>query len=211
MGDATPDPCRILSRCGGFRLGITGAHHGRYRIARRRRRRVAGKACQPAGAAAPGLHPHDHRPARHRLRGGRAAETAGLDAGTGTSRDRGIPGAGCADDGHLHQLPDDHAGGARRAHGVRRHRCGDLREQRTWRTIQFRGGPFRFGRRPDRPNAALRLSSGGEAARHAAAAPCHHAAGAARLGRTRRRCRPDCRRLLAGAGDDRHRSCSHLG
>ena len=75
----------------------------------------------------------------------------------------------------------------------------------------FEGGPSALAAGPDRTDAALRLSPGGEAARHAAAAHRRHAAGAARLGRTRRRCRPDCRRLLAGAGADRHRSCSDLG
>ena len=119
---------------------------------------------------APRAHPHHHRPARHRLRRGGAAEAAGLDAGAGTPRHRRVRGTRRADDRHLHQLPDDHAGSARRAHGVWRHRRGDLLEQRAGRAVEFRGRAVGAGRRADRPHAALWLSSGGKAPRHAAAA-----------------------------------------
>ena len=111
---------------------------------------------------APRAHPHHHRSARHRLRRRGAAEAAGLDAGAGAPRHRRVRGTRRADDRHLHQLPDDHAGGARRAHGVWRHRRGDLLEQRAGRAVEFRGRAVRACRRPDRPHAALRLSSAGD-------------------------------------------------
>ena len=68
-------------------------------------------------------------------------QAAGLDAGAGTPRDRRVPGAGHPDDRHLHQLPDHHAGGARRAMRLRRHRRGDLLQQRLGARSNFEGGP----------------------------------------------------------------------
>src|SRR5580698_6771841 len=44
----------------------------------------------------------------------------------GASHHHGVGGARRADDRYLHQLSDDHAGGTRRAFGVRRYRRGDL-------------------------------------------------------------------------------------
>ena len=155
-------------------------------------------------------HPHHHRSARHRLRRGGAAEAAGLDAGAGAPRHRRVRGTRRADDRHLHQLPDHHAGGARRAHGVWRHRRGDLLEQRIGRAVEFRGRAVGARRRPDRPHAALWLSSAGTATRHAAAAHRTHAARTARVGCAGWHRRPDRRRLLAGAGAARHRPRSHV-
>ena len=97
-------------------------------------------------------------------------EASGLDAGAGTTRHRRLQVSGRADDRHLHQLPDDHAGGARRAHGVWRHRRGDLREQRAWRALQLRRRSVGAGCRPDRPHASLRLPSDRRAASDAEAA-----------------------------------------
>ena len=131
-------------------------------IARRRRRRMAGT---PGGAAehnaACASPPSPIRAARtSRLRRG-----CGTRSGcwrSGASRYRGLRGTRRADDRHLHQLPDDHAGGVRRTHGVWRHRCGDLLEQRARCAIQFRGRTVGAGRRSDRAHAALRLSLAGK-------------------------------------------------
>ena len=177
MGDPAPDARRPVSRGGGFRAGVAGAHHGGYRVARRRRNRMAGRPCRPAARAPAGAHSHHHRPARHRFHCRGAAEAPALDAGPGTPRHRRVRGHGRPDDQHLHQLPDHHAGGAQRAHGLRRHRRRDLLQQRAGRAQQFRGRPLGARRRADRAHAALWLSSGRPAPRHAEAARYPHAAG----------------------------------
>ena len=90
--------------------------------------------------------------AAHRLK------HAALDARPRAPRDRGVRGARRADDRYLHQLPDHHAAGARRARRLWRHRRGDLFEQRVRRALELRGRAVGAERRADRPHAALRLS-----------------------------------------------------
>ena len=60
---------------------------------------------------------------------------------------------------YLHQLPDDHAAGARRARRLRRHRRGHLFEQRLRRALELRRRTVRAERGAHRPHAALWLSS----------------------------------------------------
>ena len=69
------------------------------------------------------------------------------DGGARGARDRGVARLRRADDRYLHQLPDDHAAGARRASGDGRHRRRDLFEQRVRRAQQFRGRAVGAGRR----------------------------------------------------------------
>ena len=88
------------------------------------------------------------------------------------ARHRRLRGARRADDQHLHQLPDHPAAGARRAPGDGRHRRRHLLQQRAGRAQQLRGRPLGAGRRPHRPHAALRLSSGRAPRRHHALRAC---------------------------------------
>ena len=113
---------------------------------------------RPAGGPAAGPHSDHHRSARHRLRGRASAQAAALDARPRAPRHRRVRGARRADDRHLHQLPDHHAAGARRARRLWRHRRGDLFEQRVRRALEFRGRTVGAERRAHRPHAALRLS-----------------------------------------------------
>ena len=163
-----------------------------------------------AGRAAAGAHSDHHRSARHRLRGRASAQAAALDARPRAPRHCGVRGARHPDDRHLHQLPDHHAAGARRARRLRRHRRGDLFEQRVRRALELRGRPVGAERRAHRPHAALRLSSRRAPARHAADPDVGDAARARRLGRARRHRRTPRRRLLAGAGPGRHRPRARL-
>src|SRR5262249_16983219 len=74
-------------------------------------------------------------------------------------RPRRLRGARHSDDRYLHQLPDHHGAGARRARRLRRHRCGDLFEQRVRRALQFRRRAVGAQRRAHGADAALWLPS----------------------------------------------------
>ena len=162
----------------------------------------AGRALPRRAAAR--AHPDHHRSARHRLRGRAQAQAAAVDARPRAPRHRGLRGARRADDRHLHQLPDHHAAGARRARRLWRHRRGDLFQQRVRRALELRGRAVGAERRAHRPHAALRLSSRRAPARRRCSSQVElHAARAQRLGRARRHRRPARRRLLAGAGAGR--------
>ena len=105
----------------------------------------------------------------------------------------------------------DPAAGARRASRHGRHRRRDLFQQRDGRAQQLRGRALRARRRPDRPHAALRLSSRRHrrGTRHfELPAP---AARSRRLGRARRHRRQRDQQLLGGAGRLRHRERAQFG
>ena len=160
--------------------------------------------------AAPRADPDHHRSARHRFRRRAQAQAPALDARSRTPRHRRLRGARRADDRHLHQLPDHHAAGARRALRLWRHRRGDLFQQRVRRALELRGRAVGAERGADRPHAALRLSSRRAPAGDAAGAGRLHAARTERVGRARRHRRQARRRLLAGAGAGRDRPRAHL-
>ena len=210
MGDRASDQGRRISRRRRHGSGDAGPHHGRHRVAGRGRRRMAGTHGRPAGRATTGPDTDHHRPARHRLRGRASAQAATLDARPRAPRHRRVRGARRADDEHLHQLPDHHAAGARRARRLWRHRGGDLLQQRVRRALELRGRTFRAERRAHRPHAALRLSSRRAAGGHAGRQRGLDAARAQRLGRARRDRGPPGRRLLAGPRARRHRSRAGL-
>ena len=200
-----------LSRRRGFRPGRAGPHHGRHRVAWPRRRRMAGALGQAAGKAAPRAHPDHHRSARHRFRLRAQAQASAVDARPGAPRHRGVRGDGRAEHQHLHQLPDHHAAGARRALRLWRHRRGDLLQQRVRRALELRGRAVGAERGPDRAHAALRLSPRRAPAGDARGANELHAARAERMGRARRHRRALGGRLLAGAGGGRDRPHAHVG
>ena len=210
MGDRASDQGRGLSRRRRLRAGDAGPHHGRHRVAGPGRRRMAGTDGFAAGGGTARAHSDHHRPARHRLRRRGSAQAPAVDARPRAPRDRGVRGARRADDEYLHQLPDDHAAGARRARRLWRYRGGDLFEQRVRRALELRGRTVGAERRAHRPYPALRLSprraAGGDAGRQ-----CRlHAARAQRLGCARRDRRPAGRRLLAGSSAGRHRARARL-
>ncbi len=112
MGHRASDQSRRIPRRRRHGAGDAGPHHGRHRVAGRRRGRMAGTHGGLAGRATTGADSDHHRSARHRLRGRASAQAAALDARPRAPRHRRVRGARRADDQYLHQLPDDHAAGA---------------------------------------------------------------------------------------------------
>jgi len=102
-----------------------------------------------ARGRAAGAGAGDHRPAGLDFAVYRRLGADAGDGGAGAVGDRGSARLRRADDGYLHQLPDDHRAGPRRAYGVWRDRGRHLFEQRLWRTQQFRMRAVRVGRRAE--------------------------------------------------------------
>ena len=157
-----------LSRRRGFRAGSAGPHHGRHRVARRRRRRMArthGASCRaserrvriptitdPRGTDFAAAQRLKHQPWMLDLerRAIAAFEALGvLMTDTCINYQTIMP-----------PVRGEHC-------RLWRHRRGDLFEQRVRRALEFRGRAVGAERRPDRPHAALRLSSRRAAAGHA--------------------------------------------
>ena len=159
VGDRASDQGRHLFGRGRFRAGGAGPHHGRHRVARRRRCRMAGALGRAAGRAAPRPDTDHHRSARHRFRLGAQAQAPALDARSGTPRHRGAfeaLGVLMTDTCINYQTIMPPVRGEHCAYGDTgvviycNSVCGAL---------ELRGRAVGAERGPDRPHAALRLSS----------------------------------------------------
>src|SRR6516162_4732050 len=159
LGHLAPDCGRRVLRRRRFRAGLASPHHGRYRVIGRGRRALSRGPRGSARDRAPRPSAGDHRSARARFRGVSPAAPDRRDGGPRAADDHGVARLRRADDGHLHQLPDDHGAGPRRSSRLWRHRGRHLFEQRARRPQQFRGRTLGARRRTDRPDAALRLPS----------------------------------------------------
>ena len=212
VGDRASDQGRQLSRRGRLRAGGAGPHHGRHRVARRRRRRMAGAlgpSCRPTqrrvriptitdprGTDFASAHKLKHQPWMLDLerRAIAAFEALGvLMTDTCINYQTIMPpvrGEHCAygDTGVV--IYSNSVCGAR---------------------SNFEGGPSalsagltgrtpRYGYHLDEHRLATLIVQVG-----------YHAARIERMGRARRHRRPARRRLLAGAGADRARPRAHVG